>query len=133
MDAIHCSKYNITISIFIETLVMLGGMGKVFMKWYLYTYINIQYSYIYFIYICRNAGYAGGYGECFYEMISIHIRYSYIYFIYNFRNAGYAGGYGEDGKDRRSTDPQVKKTQPLKTTLLWKQKTKSSKTCSVIC
>ena len=46
-------------------------------------------------------------------MISTYIQYSYIYFIYICRNAGYAGGYGEDGKDRRSTDPQVKKTRPL--------------------
>ena len=36
------------------------------------------------------------------------------YFIYICRNAGYAGGYSEDGKDRRSTDPQVKKDPTVK-------------------
>ena len=29
------------------------------------------------------------------------------------RNQGYAGGYGEDGKDRRSTDPQVNHSSHL--------------------
>ena len=47
-------------------------------------------------------------------MISMYIQYSYTYFIYICRNAGYAGGYGEDGKDRRSTDPQVKKDPTVK-------------------
>ena len=49
MDAIHCSKYNITISISIEILVMPGDMGKVFMKCYLHIlniHTHISYTFV---------------------------------------------------------------------------------------